>query len=430
MKQYNKFIILNCLLFLIIFVCINAVFSVNMNDKTSKGYVVEIGRIMHQFDAKSFNEADLLNEYNCEFVTSIDFIDVNATAIDTRKFFEGNGLKSSQTFSTRAVFDENNLVGYLRFSYIQKNNQIFNVQIILNISLVVIFLFFLAVLFYIRNTILKPFNSINDLPYKLSKGHLSDSLPESKSKFFGKFVWGLDLLRENLESHKKRELQLEKEKKMMILSISHDIKTPLSAIKLYSKSLYEKLYEDEEKQMIIAKNIENKVTQIEGFVSEIVKMSTTEIFDIQVQIDDFYLKNLVDKIYESYSGKFKILKTDFIINSYSNKLVSGDIDRLIEVVENVIENAIKYGDGKSIEVSFSSEEYCQLITITSSGCGLSSTEMVHIFESFWRGSNAQDKKGSGLGLYICKHIMHKMNGEIFATNNENSISLTIVVKES
>ena len=53
-----------------------------------------------------------------------------------------------------------------------------------------------------------------------------------------------------------------------------------------------------------------------------------------------------------------------------------------------------------------------------------------MFESFWRGSNSNNKKGNGLGLYICKQIMHKMNGEIFAVCNENSMSLTIVIKES
>ena len=63
----------------------------------------------------------------------------------------------------------------------------------------------------------------------------------------------------------------------------------------------------------------------------------------------------------------------------------GDIERLIEVFENIIENAIKYGDGKSIKVTFSDEDYCKLITVSNSGTPIPRTEFVHMFESFWRG---------------------------------------------
>lgn len=59
---------------------------------------------------------------------------------------------------------------------------------------------------------------------------------ENKEKFFGKFVWGIDLLRDNMNAAQKRALKLEKEKKMLLLSLSHDIKTPLNSIKLYAKS--------------------------------------------------------------------------------------------------------------------------------------------------------------------------------------------------
>lgn len=429
MKQYNKFIVLNTILLLIVAVCTNIIIYNIINTTSNKKYVVEINRLMYETNENNIDNSNLPSLKNYKLIKQVDYINANASPFEMKIFFDGNNVKASEKYTIRPVYNEDNLVGYLRFSYVEKNHDLHKIQLIINISLAIIFTLYILALLYIRNKILKPFDEINDLPYKLSKGHLSDNLSESKNHFFGKFLWGLDLLRENLNQHKKRELQLEKEKKLMILSISHDIKTPLSAIKLYSKALYEKLYQDEEKQMLTAKSIESKVTQIEGFVNEIVKMSTTDIVDIEVNIDDFYLKDLVDKIRSSYCDKLKLLKTDFIIKPYSNKLLNGDIDKLFEVVENIIENAIKYGDGKNIEISFSQQEYCQLITITNSGCPLSTGESVHIFESFWRGSNSSNKKGSGLGLYICKQIMHKLDGEIFATNDDNSMRLTIVIKE-
>lgn len=428
MKQYNKFVVFNIMIFLIIIIVGNIIMCSLTDSNVKKEYLVEINRIINDINLVTISKNNIPEIDKYSYIEQIDYMDANENNTDITKLFEGQGVKSNQKYTIRTISVNNEIKGYLRFSYIEKESDSFNYQfIIYNSIFMFLLIIFVFVLLYIKINIIKPFNEIKELPYKLSKGHLPNNLLESKNKFFGKFLWGLDLLREALEQHKKRELELEKEKKTMILSISHDIKTPLSAIKLYSKALCENLYEEEEKQKLVAKNIGDKVTQIEGFVSEIEKMSTTDIFDIQVTKVDFYLKDLVNRIEESYWEKLKILKTDFIIKPYSNKLLNGDIERLIEVVENIIENAIKYGDGKSIEISFSEEDYSQLITITNTGSSVSSVEAIHMFESFWRGPNSQNKKGSGLGLYICKQIMHKMNGEIFVTCNQYSMSLTIVV---
>ena len=93
---------------------------------------------------------------------------------------------------------------------------------------------------------------------------------------------------------------------------------------------------------------------------------------------------------------------------------------------DIIENAIKYGDGKSIALSFSDEDGCILITVRNSGCTLSKTDLPHIFDSFWRGANAEKEKGSGLGLYICRQLMRKINGEIFAEINNGFMCVTAV----
>ena len=66
--------------------------------------------------------------------------------------------------------------------------------------------------------------------------------------------------------------------------------------------------------------------------------------------------------------------------------------------------------------------------MTNSGQGLLSGEFNHMFESFWRGRNADDKKGNGLGLYICKEILKKMNGEIYAQTGQNEMSIIVVLK--
>lgn len=88
------------------------------------------------------------------------------------------------------------------------------------------------------------------------------------------------------------------------------------------------------------------------------------------------------------------------MDSYCDCILKGDFARSVEVLQNVIENALKYGDGHAIEIIFSEEDNCQLITVRNSGCTLPETELPHIFDSFWRGSNSEKSQGSGLGLYI------------------------------
>ena len=92
-----------------------------------------------------------------------------------------------------------------------------------------------------------------------------------------------------------------------------------------------------------------------------------------------------------------------------------------------MENAFKYGDGKEIKISFYEEEYCQLIKISNTGLCVKQEEMPHLFDSFYRGSNVADKAGNGLGLYICREIMQKMEGEIFAVRDETGMSFHLVL---
>lgn len=306
--------------------------------------------------------------------------------------------------------------------YVKKAETIIVVNVILSIMSVVI----IAVMVYIRAKILAPFEKLSDIPYELSKGNLTAPVKAAKNRFFGRFVWGVDMLRENMEQQKERELNLQREKKMLLLSLSHDIKTPLSAIKLYSKALSKGLYTDKEKQLEIAESINAKADEIEGYVAEIITASREEFLSLDVTMGEFYLSELVTKIKLYYTEKLSLIKTDFFVGEYGDCLISGDLDRSVEVVQNIMENAIKYGDGKEISISFSEEEGCILIAVKNSGCTLPDTDLPHIFESFWRGANAENLKGSGLGLYICRQLMHKMNGEVFAQINDGDMCVTAV----
>ena len=286
--------------------------------------------------------------------------------------------------------------------------------------------FVLLLLLYLFIRIIRPFEKISAYPTELAKGNLTAPLKDSKSKYFGKFLWGLDLLREKLERQKTAELALQKQNKTMVLSLSHDIKTPLGVIELYAKALEKDLYKDEQKKKEIAKSINSKCEEIRGYVNDIVKASGEDFLDFEVENGEFYLSELMNSICSFYTEKLALLKINFSVDSFSDCIISGDLQRSVEVLQNIIENAAKYGDGKEISISFSREDECQLVHIRNSGCTLSEDELPHIFDSFWRGSNVGSNSGSGLGLYICRALMHRMNGDIFAQTEDGYMIVTAV----
>lgn len=282
----------------------------------------------------------------------------------------------------------------------------------LNFFAVVVFVIIFIFLLYIREKIVRPFQRFSELPLELSKGNLAIPLKAEKSHYFGRFIWGMDLLREHLEENKSKELELQKERKLLLLSLSHDIKTPLSAIKLYAKALSRNLYKNEEKKQEIAVHINEKVTEIEEYISEIVKASNEDFMEFEVNNEEVYIGNVLELIKAYYREKMELNQIDFSVGPYSNCLVLADENRLIEVIQNIVENAIKYGDGKKIWLEIKREpEECQII-VKNTGCTLEEKELPHICDSFFRGSNVGKETGSGLGLYICRKLMHLMEGEI------------------
>ncbi len=404
MKRFRKIFILVTVLLLALIVAANILLAATQSREKGRGYRVEISRLAMEMETNGKDSPDLSK---CSYVTKVEKYDG-----DTAFYAAESDYQIVQLGQDLYRFDYT--------AYPEENNSFLT----LNLALGAMALVLLGVLLYVRQKILKPFDRLTELPYELSKGNLSAPIQESKSRFFGRFVWGVDLLRENLEQQKQRELNLQKEKKTLLLSLSHDIKTPLSAIKLYAKALSKGLYPGKEPQ--IAESINAKADEIEGFVAQIIQASNEDFLSLQVQLGEGYLAELMERIVNYYSEKFALVKTEFTVAPYTNCLLKTDLDRAEEVLQNILENTIKYGDGKQVSVDFAEEDGCMLVKIINSGCTLSDTELPHIFESFWRGSNAEKQPGSGLGLYICRQLMRNMGGEIFAELHGNEMHMTAV----
>lgn len=403
MKAFNRIFSVVAVAVMLLSAVVNIILAA---DKTKDGrlYRVEISRLVREIEAKG--SADISE---CEYVTNIEGYGKDFYSADSDYVIrEINGELYRFDYRANGYSNKAHLAG------------------VVNAVLATMAILFIAVMFYIKFAILAPFERLSSIPYELSKGNLTAPIKETKNRFFGKFLWGIDILRENMEQQKQRELEMQKEKKTLLLSLSHDIKTPLSAIKLYSAALSKNLYPDAEKQRKIAENINEKADEIEAYVSRIITASREDFLSPEVNMGEFYLSELVEKITGYYREKLALIKTDFIVGKYRNCLLSGDLDRSVEVLQNIMENALKYGDGRRVELIFPEDDECVQIAIMNGGCTLAKDDLPHIFESFWRGANAGNIGGNGLGLYICRQLMRKMNGEIFANINSDIITVTVV----
>ncbi len=403
----------------------------HVEDKMNNDYRVEISRLSRKIINSGLPNGDFgaidLSPYS--YINNIYKVTYISTDADEDRINSFYSVKNQYQMEIVPVMLGERLTGYLRFDY-KKDIDTTSYLIVSQIFLMMIYIISFSLLLYIEQRILKPFHQLSNIPYEMSRGNLNDVMKESKSRYFGRFVWGIGMLKDTLDSHKNRELKLAKDKKMILLSISHDIKTPLNAINLYAKALEQEVYTTQEEKTEAVIKIQEKTAEINEFVNQIIKSSTEDVVSIEVKDAEYYLADLVNKVNTGYSDKCKIHKMDFEIGGFENHLLKGDIDRMYEAIGNLIENAFKYGDGKRLSLTFSEEDYCVLIHIYNSGTPVSDDELSHLFESFYRGSNTEGKAGNGLGLYICNEIMKKMNGDIYAKQAKTGMEFVLVCSMS
>lgn len=411
MSKFKIFILWIVIVEILLILLANGLYFYQNNDSDGKLYLVEARRVIKEIEEQkpeaSEIEAMSLNKYE--------------TIVGIREFVAGEACDNEY------LVEE--IAGKLyRIEYIEERSS--RLPLYINILLFGMMIVTNIVLVYVYNKVLKPFWDMSNLSYELAKGNLSMPVKEEKSKLFGRFLWGMDMLREKLEDNKEKELEFQKERKTLILSLSHDIKTPLSSIELYSKALSEDLYDTQERKDEALQGIVRNVKEIKGYMNEIVTASREDFLNLEVSMGEYYISEVIKVTESYYKDKLSVIHTGFQVDEISECLVKGDKNRMIEVLQNVMENAIKYGDGKRIRISFGEEEDCKLIHIENTGCNLKKEEFPNLFDSFYRGSNSTGMKGSGLGLYICKTLMRKMDGEIFARMNEDVFCVTIVVRKA
>ena len=301
-------------------------------------------------------------------------------------------------------------------------------------GLVFILLFLAGMLvfgFYVRKNILVPFRNMKSFAAKVAQGKLDEPLVMDKDNMFGAFSESFDIMREELADAKERELNLQKKERELVASLSHDLKTPVTGIKVTAELMKMRLSVESEqglsKEVISsldedAEGIYKKAEQIDELLADLFTSTLDDLGEFKVSCRDEESKVLAD-IVKNVDNRAKA-----VIDPLPEVIINIDKKRMLQVIGNIISNSYKYADTK-IDIHFNiSGRYLEMM-IKDYGPGVSPGEIDLITNKFYRGKDWQDsdKDGHGLGLYISKMLMNKMNGDLITESDGKGLEITLVI---
>jgi len=289
-------------------------------------------------------------------------------------------------------------------------------------------------LYFIYKKFLSGYNNLVDSVNKISEGNYDIKIPvESRdevgrlSEAVNKMAGEIKRQRIDMEESNKRLILENNIKNEFISMASHELLTPTSIIEGYSSMILDdKMAKLDNKSENYLSKIFSSSKRLAGLVKEILDVSRIEQNRIVIKNCAFNLIEIRDDIGELASAKIKNRKMKIkLVCSHKEIYVYADKDKTIQILSNLINNAIKYSDKGTIEIgcdkiSFKDANYIA-VHVKDEGIGIPENEQKQLFQKFFRASNGAEKcdGGTGLGLYISREYARLMGGDIKVKSQEN-----------
>ena len=208
-----------------------------------------------------------------------------------------------------------------------------------------------------------------------------------------------------------KKLREEKENiEELITNISHQTKTPLTNIMMYSELLGEKA-DGELKEY--AEEIHSQSRKLEDLITALVKMSRLETGIFRLQPETNSLMTVLKRAYDQALPKAKLKNIELILSEGTDANANIDLKWTTEAVFNIIDNAIKYsGEGTSIKLKINTFEMFSSISVEDHGIGIGEEEIPKLFARFYRSRQVSDNDGIGVGLYLARQLTEDQGGYI------------------
>lgn len=294
------------------------------------------------------------------------------------------------------------------------------------IAIVMILLFTAAMLTrWISKGIFQPVRNLSTAMQKIAEGNLDYSITTEEKGEFGDLFRNYEDMRLRLKESTEEKVQSERQNKELISNISHDLKTPITAIKGYVEGLMDGVADTPEKMDKYVRTIYNKANDMDRLINELTFYCSIDSNRIPY---NFHRINVGEYFRDCIEEVGLELESENIRLNYSNVVdpatrIIADPEQLKRVINNIISNSIKYMDKPQgiIDIRILDEIDSIRIEIEDNGKGIAAKDLSNIFERFYRtdASRNSSKGGSGIGLSIVKKIIEDHGGYIWATSKEN-----------
>lgn len=283
-----------------------------------------------------------------------------------------------------------------------------------------VLLYLLVVFAYIYWKLLRPFERLERYAGEIAKGNLDVELRYERTNLFGAFTWAFDHMREEILKARRNETAAIEENKTIIATLSHDIKTPIASITAYAEALEAGMDSTYEVRQRYTDTIMRKCEEVTRLTNDLVLHSLSELDKLEISLKEHEMSASLQAIISDL--QFPLVSQ---IGDLPQAVLLYDEKRLAQVIENLFNNAKKYAAGCQVEFSACIRGNQYEIHVRDYGAGIPAEDMSFLFDKFYRGKNAGDNPGSGLGLYIVKYIMNAMRGDANAFQREDGFEVVV-----
>lgn len=282
--------------------------------------------------------------------------------------------------------------------------------------------------------IMKPLDELGQGAKRIRENDLSKRINYRGDTEFEEICDAFNAMQVHLREEQETNRKYEKARTEMIAGISHDLRTPLTAIRGSIKGILDGVVQEEDRQKKFLETAYRRTGDMDVLLNQLFYLSKLETGNMPLHIKEL---NLSEWIAAYLDGKEQVLESGEIHFSKSipedSVRASADPEALQRILDNLIENSRKYGEASPLQIDVSLHRRGDGIEIilADNGNGVPEEKLPYIFDEFYRGDESRNRReGSGLGLYIVRNLMESMDGKVWAENNSGlAVHLEFPVKE-
>ena len=279
---------------------------------------------------------------------------------------------------------------------------------------------------WIYKSIVTPIHHLQVATKKITEGNLDFEMPAGGDDEIGELCTDFEEMRRRLKESAEEKVESERQNKELISNISHDLKTPIAAVKGYVEGLMDGVADTPEKQEKYIRTIYNKANDMDRLINELSFYSKIDTNRIPYTFEKINVNAYFADCIEELSIEMEEQDIELTYSNYveGDIQVIADAEQIKRVINNIVGNSVKYIDKPRGRIHIRVKDVGDFVQveIEDNGKGIASKDLPQIFDRFYRAdvSRNSSKGGSGIGLSIVKKIIEDHGGQVWATSKEQT----------